>query len=161
MNGQPTDQPAPSDYATIVKARTRLPAPSLDDYARVCASFSWVTAQAMLSGLPRGGLNIAHQAVDRHAASGRGGVPLVLRLRPRSHCDPHDDEARPRSTRRLSLAAPAFHLIGPFEVESALLEHPAVAEAAVIGTPDAMAGEVVKAFVALKAGFEAREDLRK
>jgi len=45
------------------------------------------------------------------------------------------------------------HLIGPFEVESALLEHPAVAGAAVIGKPDPIAGEIVKAFVALKAGF--------
>jgi acetyl-CoA synthetase len=54
----------------------------------------------------------------------------------------------------------AGHLIGPFEVESALMEHPAVAEAGVIGVPDAVAGEVVKAFVALKAGFEASDDLR-
>ncbi|WP_024287420.1 acetate--CoA ligase [Cellulomonas sp. KRMCY2] len=42
------------------------------------------------------------------------------------------------------------HLIGPFEVESALLEHPAVAEAGVIGKPDPLAGEIVKAFVILK-----------
>jgi acetyl-CoA synthetase len=47
----------------------------------------------------------------------------------------------------------AGHLIGPFEVESALLEHPAVAEAGVIGKPDPLALEVVKAFVALKPGF--------
>ncbi|HEY8569388.1 acetate--CoA ligase [Microbulbifer sp.] len=47
------------------------------------------------------------------------------------------------------------HLIGPFEVESALMEHPAVAEAAVIGVPDPMAGEIVKGFVSLKPGFEA------
>ena len=57
----------------------------------------------------------------------------------------------------------AGHLIGPFEVESTLLEHPAVAEAAVIGIPDPVAGEVVKAFVSLKgdAGFtdELRLDL--
>ncbi len=53
------------------------------------------------------------------------------------------------------------HLIGPFEVESALMEHPAVAEAGVIGTPDPIAGEVVKAFVALKPGFTASEPLRK
>lgn len=47
----------------------------------------------------------------------------------------------------------AGHLIGPFEVESALLEHPAVAEAGVIGKPDPVAMEVVKAFVSLKPGF--------
>jgi acetyl-CoA synthetase len=53
------------------------------------------------------------------------------------------------------------HLIGPFEVESVLMEHPAVAEAGVIGKPDPVAGELVKAFVSLKAGFEASEDLRR
>jgi acetyl-CoA synthetase len=51
------------------------------------------------------------------------------------------------------------HLIGPFEVESVLLEHPAVAEAGVIGTPDPVAREVVKGFVALKPGFEPSEAL--
>ena len=54
----------------------------------------------------------------------------------------------------------AGHLIGPFEVESALMEHPAVAEAGVIGKPDPVVGETVKAFVSLKAGFEPTEDLR-
>ncbi|AJG19538.1 acetate--CoA ligase [Cupriavidus basilensis] len=54
----------------------------------------------------------------------------------------------------------AGHLIGPFEVESALMEHPAVAEAAVIGKPDPIAGEVVKAFVSLNNGFEQSEALR-
>ncbi|TVR66036.1 MAG: acetate--CoA ligase [Gemmatimonadales bacterium] len=54
----------------------------------------------------------------------------------------------------------AGHLIGPFEVESALLEHPAVAEAAVIGKPDPMVGEMVKAFVALHPGYTPDEDLR-
>ncbi len=53
------------------------------------------------------------------------------------------------------------HLIGPFEVESALLEHPAVAEAAAIGKPDPVAFEIVKAFVALKPGFEPGESLRR
>ncbi len=43
--------------------------------------------------------------------------------------------------------------IGPFEVESALLEHPAVAEAAVVGSPDPIRGQIVKAFVVLKSGF--------
>jgi acyl-coenzyme A synthetase/AMP-(fatty) acid ligase len=49
--------------------------------------------------------------------------------------------------------------IGPFEVESALVEHRAVAEAAVVGKPDAMRGEIVKAFVALKPGYEPSDDL--
>ena len=55
----------------------------------------------------------------------------------------------------------AGHLIGPFEVESALIEHEAVAEAGVIGKPDAVAGEIVKAFVALNSGYEWSEELRK
>jgi acetyl-CoA synthetase len=53
------------------------------------------------------------------------------------------------------------HLIGPFEVETALMEHPAVSEAAVIGIPDPIAGETVKAFVALNRGYVASEELRK
>jgi acetyl-CoA synthetase len=48
----------------------------------------------------------------------------------------------------------AGHLVGPFEIESALLEHPAVAESAVVGKPDPVNMEVVKAFIALKPGFE-------
>lgn len=55
----------------------------------------------------------------------------------------------------------AGHLIGPFEVETALLLHPGVAEAAVIGKPDPVAGAVIKAFVALKPGFEAGDVLRR
>ena len=55
----------------------------------------------------------------------------------------------------------AGHLIGPFEVESALMEHPAIAEAGVIGKPDPLIGEVVKAFVSLKKGYEPSEALRK
>ena len=54
----------------------------------------------------------------------------------------------------------AGHMVGPFEVESSLMEHPAVAEAGVIGKPDAMIGELVKAFVVLKPGHEAGETLR-
>jgi acetyl-CoA synthetase len=52
------------------------------------------------------------------------------------------------------------HLIGPFEVESTLLEHPAVAEAGVIGKPDPVAGEIVKAFVSLKPAYASSEELR-
>jgi acetyl-CoA synthetase len=53
----------------------------------------------------------------------------------------------------------AGHLVGPFEIESALLEHPAVAESAAIGKPDPVNMEVVKAFIALKPGFEASGDV--
>ncbi len=55
----------------------------------------------------------------------------------------------------------AGHLVGPFEVESALMEHPAVAEAAAIGKPDPIAMEVVKAFVALRSGHVPGEALRR
>ena len=54
----------------------------------------------------------------------------------------------------------AGHMVGPFEVESALIEHPAVAEAGVIGIPDKMAGEIIKAFVSVKDGHEETDQLR-
>jgi acetyl-CoA synthetase len=53
----------------------------------------------------------------------------------------------------------AGHLIGPTEVENVLLEHPAVAEAGVIGIPDPVAGEVVKAFVSLARGHRPDDEL--
>lgn len=49
--------------------------------------------------------------------------------------------------------------VGPFEVESKLLEHPAVSEAGVIGKPDPVRGEIIKAFVALNEGYEPSEEL--
>jgi acetyl-CoA synthetase len=52
------------------------------------------------------------------------------------------------------------HLVGPFEIESALLEHPAVAESAAVGKPDPVNLEVVKAFIALKPGYEADDKTR-
>jgi acetyl-CoA synthetase len=54
----------------------------------------------------------------------------------------------------------AGHLVSPFEVESVLLEHPAVAESAVVSKPDEINMEVVKAFVTLKPGFEVSEELK-
>lgn len=50
--------------------------------------------------------------------------------------------------------------VGPFEVESKLVEHPAVAEAGVIGIPDPVRGEVIKAFISLRAGYEPSEELK-
>ncbi len=63
--------------------------------------------------------------------------------------------------RRDDVIKSAGHLIGPFEVESALLEHPAVAEAAAIGKPDPIALESVKVFVSLKPGHAPSEELRR
>ncbi|UWQ14240.1 acetate--CoA ligase [Aliiroseovarius sp. M344] len=54
----------------------------------------------------------------------------------------------------------AGHFVGPFEVESALVEHPAVAEAGVIGVPDDTVGQIIKAYVALNPGFNPGDDLR-
>jgi len=53
------------------------------------------------------------------------------------------------------------HLIGPFEVESILMEHKAVTESGVIGKPDPVAFEIVKAFVVLRPGFEPSENLKR
>ena len=55
----------------------------------------------------------------------------------------------------------AGYRIGPFEVESALIEHPAVAESAVVSSPDETRGEVVKAFVVLAPGYAASDDLKR
>ena len=52
-------------------------------------------------------------------------------------------------------------MVGPFEVESALMEHPAVAEVGVIGKPDSLIGQIVKAFVSLKSGVEPTEKLKR
>ncbi|WP_372631456.1 acetate--CoA ligase [Cohnella sp.] len=50
--------------------------------------------------------------------------------------------------------------VGPFEVESKLVEHPAVAEAGVIGKPDPLRGEIIKAFISLREGFEPSDELK-
>lgn len=54
----------------------------------------------------------------------------------------------------------AGYRVGPFDVESALVEHPAVAEAGVIGKPDPERGEIIKAFIVLRDGYEASEELK-
>jgi acetyl-CoA synthetase len=52
------------------------------------------------------------------------------------------------------------HLIGPFEVENVLMSHPAVLESAVIGIPDSVVGELIKAYVVLKKNFLPSEDIK-
>ena len=51
--------------------------------------------------------------------------------------------------------------VGPFEVESALVQHPAVAEAGVIGKPDPIKGHIIKAFISLRSGFTPTDQLKK
>ena len=53
----------------------------------------------------------------------------------------------------------AGYRIGPFEVESALLEHPSVAESAVVASPDPIRGNIVKAYVILKPGYVPSDEL--
>ena len=55
----------------------------------------------------------------------------------------------------------AGHLIGPYEVERVLLAHPAVVDAGVIGVPDPLIHETVKAYIVLKPGVDASEDIRR
>ena len=62
---------------------------------------------------------------------------------------------------RTDIIKTSGHMVGPFEVESTLMEHPAVAEAGVIGKPDELIGQLVKAFVSLKVGYEPTEELRR
>ena len=57
------------------------------------------------------------------------------------------------------LIVSAGYRIGPFEVESALIEHPSVAESAVVASPDSVRGEIVKAFVVLKPGYVSSDEL--
>ncbi len=63
--------------------------------------------------------------------------------------------------RKDDLIKTSGHLVGPFEVESALLEHEAVAEAGVIGKPHPVAGQIIKAFVSLNKGFEPSNKLKR
>ena len=59
------------------------------------------------------------------------------------------------------VAVSAGYRIGPFEVESALLEHPAVVESAVVASPDPVRGHIVKAFVVLREGYQGSPELVK
>jgi acetyl-CoA synthetase len=71
---------------------------NLKDCEQAAQTFCWAQARALLNGLPRGGLNIAHEAIDRHVAAGHGGR-LALRWIGR------DDQVRGSGAR--------FHLCGP------------------------------------------------
>lgn len=65
-----------------IRSRPGEPEPNLNDYARACAEFRWERARRSLEGLPGGGLNIAHEAIGRHAASGLGAQCALRHLGP-------------------------------------------------------------------------------
>ena len=65
---------------TIVPKRATLAAANLRDYDEAAAAFSWAEARAELDGLPAGGINIAHEAVDRHARGDRGASLALVFL---------------------------------------------------------------------------------
>jgi len=74
---------------------------NLQDYETSVLAFSWSQEQALLGGLPQGGLNIAHEAVDRRVSAGRGGK-LALRWIGR------DDRVQDSSYAYLEAAANRF-----------------------------------------------------
>ena len=151
----------------------------------LCANFPWMEVREGSMGRPMPGWDVQILDEDeRPVAQGERGEICL-----RAHSNPHwplgywnNDEAT-RETfggewfhtkdaatqdedgyvwyagRADDVIISAGYRIGPFEVESACLEHPAVAEAAAVAAPDARRGTVVKAFVVLAAGYEPSEEL--
>ena len=63
--------------------------------------------------------------------------------------------------RKDDVISSAGHRVGPGEIEDSLLKHPAVAQAAVVGSPDELRGSIIKAYIVLAQGYDAGEDLKK
>jgi acetyl-CoA synthetase len=96
---------------------------------------------------------------DRYARDYWGQIPGVYSTGDAAHID--DDGYVWFAGRADEIIKIAAHRIGTIEVETALLKHPAVAEAGVTGRPDPVRGEVIAAFVVLKVGHEPSEALRR
>ena len=153
----------------------------------LCGVFDGMPAKAGSMGLPAPGvdLDVIDEAGVRLPPDIEGDVALKVEPeRPAGlFLGYRDDKERTAATRRGSwyltgdratrdadgyfwfvgrgddVIISAGYRIGPFEVESALIEHPAVAESAVVASPDETRGEVVKAFIVLSKGYEASEAL--
>ncbi len=149
--------------------------PNLPDYNAVRASFDWTAARALLDGLPAGrGLNIAHEAVDRHA-QGRRSERVALRWLGKSgERQEFTYRQLAATTNRfanalqglgLGAGSRIFLLLGRVpELYIALLgalKAKCVVSPLFSAKPDPMAGEIVKAFVALNRGFAPSEELRR
>jgi acetyl-CoA synthetase/medium-chain acyl-CoA synthetase len=154
----------------------------------LCANFPGIAIKPGAMGLPTPGFDLAviDEQGERLAAGKEGD--LAVRIEPQRPLglfkeywrDPaatvrafHDGWYRTGDCGRIDddgyfwfvsraddVITSSAYRIGPFEVENALIEHPAVVEAAVVGIPDAMRGEIVKAFVVLARGFVPCDDLK-
>ena len=154
----------------------------------LCASFPCIAPKPGSMGKPAPGIDL--QVIDNDGNSAEAGNEgdIAVRIKPQPpqgfFREYRNDLERTAATRRgdwyvtgdrayrdedgyfwfVSRAddviLSAGYRIGPFEVESALIEHPAVAESAVVSSPDETRGEVVKAFVVLAPGFSASGELK-
>lgn len=152
----------------------------------LCGVFDGMTVKPGSMGLPAPGvdLDVIDEKGDRLAPNIEGDVAVSLDPPPPGlFLGYKDDPERTNATRRGAwyltgdrayrdedgyfwfvgrgddVIISAGYRIGPFEVESALIEHPSVAESAVVASPDETRGEVVKAFVVLVKGVEGTEAL--
>ena len=152
----------------------------------LCGVFDGMTAKPGSMGLPAPGvdLDVIDESGARLGAGVEGDVAVFLDPAPQGlFLGYKNDDERTRATRRGDwyltgdrafrdkdgyfwfvgrgddVIISAGYRIGPFEVESALIEHPAVAESAVVASPDETRGEIVKAFVVLAKGASPSEAL--
>ena len=152
----------------------------------LCANFPFMEVREGSMGRPMPGWEVAILDEDERpvAAGERGEICLKARSNPhyplgywnrpagghrggvRRRLVPHQGRRRADEDgyywyegRADDVIISAGYRIGPFEVESACLEHPAVAEAAAVASPDERRGNVVKAFVVLAAGHEPSDEL--
>jgi acyl-coenzyme A synthetase/AMP-(fatty) acid ligase len=154
----------------------------------LCGVFEGMAVKAGSMGLPAPGvdLDVIDDVGKRLSANIEGDVAVSLDPAPQGlFLGYKDDAERTNATRRGEwyltgdrayrdedgyfwfvgrgddVIISAGYRIGPFEVESALIEHPAVAESAVVASPDETRGEIVKAFVVLVKGAAASDELAK
>lgn len=154
----------------------------------LCANFPGVPVKPGAMGLPSPGFDLAIIDSSGHPLPPGEAGDIAIRIEPERPLGLFTEYWRdPDATRRSlrngwyvtgdcgrtdadgyfwfeargdDIISSSAYRIGPFEVESALIEHPAVVEAAVVGKPDPMRGEIVKAFVILAKGFEPCEALK-
>ena len=155
----------------------------------LCASFPCIEPRAGSMGKPAPGIDLQVIDDDGNIAGPDTEGDIAVRIKPQPpqgfFREYRNDPERTAATRRgdwyvtgdrayrdedgyfwfVSRAddviLSAGYRIGPFEVESALIEHPAVAESAVVSSPDETRGEVVKAFVVLAPGYAVSDDLKR